>query len=111
MPLAVMCCGCGSLMGQSGEILKMPGGIVDLANLWDHLLRFEGKPVATFATPAEADQAAEAAGWQIKDAKGQNHRCPECVQAAKQAKSSKAKTEPRGALLLMQDGKFVGVAR
>ena len=81
-PVSVMCCGCYRIMGHLGNpIGPKPGcGIVNWSD------------AASFTNAAEADRAAADFGWQVKDANGPNHRCPECL--------AKPKTERRGAYVL-----------
>jgi len=77
MTCAVMCCGCGCLLGKSGERIPgftFNGGIIDLSTPITM-----AEQVASFDSERDADKAASASGWQIVDIHGPNHRCPLCV--------------------------------
>jgi hypothetical protein len=67
-PWAVQCCGCSGLMTVDGGTIEL-GGVISP----------EARQMAVFATHAEADEAAAAAGWQVKDSSGPNHRCKKCI--------------------------------
>jgi hypothetical protein len=64
--IGVGCCGCNRLLTNDGTVI----GLSDFSRFSE---------LAAFTSQKAADAAAEKAGWQVKDKKGQaNHRCPSC---------------------------------
>jgi hypothetical protein len=59
-------------------------------------------PVANFPDRESADAAALKFGWEVKDVKGPNHRCPECV-----AREYEERQESHGALVEARRGAYI----
>lgn len=102
----VMCCGCRSILGKAGELIKHPGGLVTARTVPEFFLDFkDGGRCAEFQTAGEGNTAALKAGWQIKDSTGENHRCPECLELVRR-KEYEAYAG-RGAMLEIRDGRII----
>ena len=72
---AVACCACMRTLGIDGKTLGQPSGKPISGGLLPFGL---SEQFASFDTKEEADQAALAAGWTVRDEDGPNHRCPDC---------------------------------
>jgi hypothetical protein len=87
---AVMCCGCGRVLGPDGQTLGEPnGGIVCLSNT---------SLADVFANSLEADAVALASGWMVRDDAGPNHRCPECATSYRE-KQARQQRQRRGSYI------------
>jgi hypothetical protein len=89
-----MCCGCQKLMDAEGKasIPFARGGWLDA----EAIKTLETAPC--YADKQTADIAALAAGWEIRDSEGPNHRCPACI-IARELSRHAGMVESRGAYI------------
>ena len=89
-------------MGPDGkpDVLFLIAGVPNLAALRDETAAAR---IASFDTKEEADSAAHAQGWSVRDETGPNHRCFDCWNQ-KRSQDHRASTEPpaRGAYICTQ---------